>query len=86
MNLHDEIAMVAFELYEARSCVRGYDLDDWLEAERIVLGRHAGQEIEEPEEEDVSEEVAPDVRREIKAPIKGSVEEAEESYINEEMS
>ncbi len=58
MNLHDEIAAVAYELYEARGCIPGRDLDDWLDAERIVLIRHAGQEIEEPEEEDSSQEEA----------------------------
>ena len=54
MNLHDEIAAVAYELYETRGCIAGRDLDDWLDAERIVLARRAGQEIEEPEEEDIS--------------------------------
>lgn len=49
MNLHEEIAKVAYELYLKRGCVHGHDLDDWLEAERIVLARHAGQEIEEPD-------------------------------------
>jgi Protein of unknown function (DUF2934) len=52
MNLHDEIAAVAYELYEVRCCMPGRDLDDWLDAERIILARHAGREIEEPEEED----------------------------------
>ncbi|MFN3395622.1 MAG: DUF2934 domain-containing protein [Thermodesulfovibrionales bacterium] len=55
MNLQEEIAKVAYELYLRRGCVHGHDLDDWLEAERIVLARHSGQEIEEPEVE-VSEE------------------------------
>jgi Protein of unknown function (DUF2934) len=55
MNLHDEIAAVAYELYQARGCVAGRELDDWLDAEQIVLARHAGQEIEEPEEEDSSQ-------------------------------
>ncbi len=54
MNLHDEIEAVARELYEARGYIPGRDLDNWLDAERIVLARHAGQEIEEPEEEDSS--------------------------------
>jgi hypothetical protein len=58
MNLHDEIAVVAYELYETRGCIHGFDLDDWLAAERIVLAVHAGQEIEEPEEVDVLEEIA----------------------------
>ncbi|MDA8156740.1 MAG: DUF2934 domain-containing protein [Actinomycetota bacterium] len=52
MDLHDEIAAVAYELFEARGCVDGLALDDWLNAENIVLARHAGQEIEEPEEEE----------------------------------
>jgi hypothetical protein len=58
MNLHDEIAEVAYALYEARGCIHGRDLDDWLEAERIILSRHAGQELEEPEDVDLSEEIA----------------------------
>ena len=58
MNLQDEIAAVAYELFESRGCIHGRDLDDWLDAERIVLARHAGQELEEPEEEDISEETA----------------------------
>jgi hypothetical protein len=44
-NLYDEVAKVAYELHEKRGRVHGYDLEDWLEAERIVLERHA-QEIE----------------------------------------
>ena len=58
MNLHEEIANVAYELYESRGCAHGWDLDDWLEAKGIVLARHAGQEIEEPEDVDISEEIA----------------------------
>lgn len=56
MNLQEEIAKVAYELYLRRGCTHGHDLDDWLEAERIVLARHAGQEIEEPEVEEQTEE------------------------------
>lgn len=58
MNLREEIAKVAYELFESRGCVHGCDLDDWLEAEKIVLSQHAGQEIEEPEDIDISEETA----------------------------
>ncbi len=58
MKLHDEIAEVAYELYEARGFVHGHDLDDWLEAENIVLTQHAGQDFEEPEDVDLSEETA----------------------------
>lgn len=75
MNLHDEISKVAYDLYLRRGCVHGHDLDDWLEAERIVLARHAGQEIEEPEaEEQTGEETI------VEAP---SVPETEETVIEE---
>ncbi len=45
-NLSVEIVRVAFELYEKRGMAHGHDLEDWLEAERIVLKRHA-EEIEQ---------------------------------------
>lgn len=64
MNLHEEIAKVAYELYLKRGCVHGHDLDDWLEAERIVLARHAGQEIEEPDIE-VTEEIPSITKEEL---------------------
>jgi hypothetical protein len=81
VNLHDEIAGIAYELFESKGCIHGCDLDDWLNAERIVLGRHSGQEMEEPEEEEISGETAAvKVSLERTAP-----EENEESY-NEEMS
>lgn len=40
MNLHDEIARVAYGLYEKRGKVSGHHLDDWYEAVRIVMARH----------------------------------------------
>ncbi len=40
-NLHEETAKVAYELHEKRGKPHGYDLADWLEAERIVLERYA---------------------------------------------
>jgi hypothetical protein len=39
--LYDEIAKIAYDLHEKRGKVHGYELDDWLEAERIVLARYA---------------------------------------------
>ncbi|OHE60123.1 MAG: hypothetical protein A2Z47_09455 [Thermodesulfovibrio sp. RBG_19FT_COMBO_42_12] len=39
--LYDEVAKVAYDLHEKRGRVHGYDMDDWLEAERIVLERYA---------------------------------------------
>ena len=34
----------AYQLYEARGCLDGFDLQDWLQAEREILG-----EVEQPE-------------------------------------
>lgn len=52
MNLHEEIAKVAYELYKKSGCINGKDVENWVEAEKIVLTRHASQDIEEPEGEE----------------------------------
>ena len=52
MDLHEEIAKVACELYEKSGRIEGRDRENWLDAERIVLARHAGQDMEEPEGEE----------------------------------
>ncbi len=36
---HDEIAQLAFQLYESRGRQDGHDLEDWLRAEEL-LGRY----------------------------------------------
>ncbi len=38
-NVHDEVAQVAYELFEKRGRVHGHELQDWLDAERIVSAR-----------------------------------------------
>ena len=35
----EQIRRRAYELYEARSCGDGHDLEDWLEAEAEITGR-----------------------------------------------
>jgi hypothetical protein len=39
-KMYDEIARMAYELYEKRGTGEGCHFDDWLEAEKIVLARH----------------------------------------------
>jgi hypothetical protein len=39
-SIHDEIAKVAYKLYEKEGGVHGNDLTDWLEAENIVMEKH----------------------------------------------
>ena len=38
-EVQQKIAEIAYFLYEDRGKETGHDLEDWLEAERIVLGR-----------------------------------------------
>jgi len=42
-NMLDEIARVAYGLYENRGCAPGNDFSDWLEAERIVKQKYAAR-------------------------------------------
>lgn len=48
MNLHDEIARVAYDLWEKGGRCQGRDPEYWLEAEKIVLSRFV---VEEPQPE-----------------------------------
>ncbi len=49
MNLHEEISKVAYELYEKGGRLGGRDLDNWLEAEKIVRTRYVSKEKNEDE-------------------------------------
>jgi hypothetical protein len=49
MNLFNEIAIVAYELYEKNGYTQNRDLDHWLEAEKIVMARLAEQKKIRPE-------------------------------------
>ena len=86
MHLHEEIAKVAYALYEKSGCLDGRDFENWLDAERMVLTRHASQDIEEPEgeepiitEEGIIEEV------EEKAPTRAGQENEWNATVIEEM-
>lgn len=39
-NRQQEIAALAYELYQNRGCLDGYELIDWLEAERLITAKH----------------------------------------------
>lgn len=52
MDIYDEIAKEAYCIYEKSGCICGRDFDNWLEAERIVLARYAGQETLNPHSKD----------------------------------
>jgi hypothetical protein len=38
-DYYEEVAKVAYELYQKRGGSHGFDVDDWLEAEKIVRNR-----------------------------------------------
>jgi hypothetical protein len=52
MKWHDEVAKIARELYEKSGRKEGFDVDNWLEAERILMERYKEQGM--PEEESSS--------------------------------
>ena len=52
-GIHDEIARVAYELYEKKGMVHGHDLEDWLEAEKIVMEKHERHARETEQQVDV---------------------------------
>jgi hypothetical protein len=48
---HRRIAEKAYELFHCRGCCHGRDLDDWLEAERLVMAamqRESDRELRDP--------------------------------------
>jgi hypothetical protein len=42
---YDQVRSRAYELYEARGCEDGHDLDDWLQAELELRGRTRDQPV-----------------------------------------
>ncbi len=40
MDLKDEINKIAYEIFIKSGCVPGRDMDNWLEAERIVIEKY----------------------------------------------
>lgn len=51
MDLYDEIAKVAYELFEREGCMHGRHFEHWIQAEVIVKSRYEQQQ-EKAEEKD----------------------------------
>ena len=45
VDLHAEISRRAYELYQERGCVPGFEQEDWIVAEREILARHSLQTV-----------------------------------------
>ena len=39
-QLEDEIRLIAYQLYELRGKEPGHEVEDWVEAEKVVLGKY----------------------------------------------
>jgi Protein of unknown function (DUF2934) len=59
MDLYDEIAKVAYELYKKSGYIQGCDREHWLEAEKIVMVRLAEGEKKKKEEKKIKSEKKP---------------------------
>jgi len=57
MDPYDEIARVAYELWEQSGRIDGRDIENWLEAERIVKESY---ELKRRKEEKTEEKKKPD--------------------------
>lgn len=71
MDLHEEIAKLAYELYERSGRAEGRDKENWLEAEKIVMARHAGDLGIAKQMELSAENVAKKVREAVKETVSG---------------
>lgn len=71
MNLHDEIAKVAHEIFEKNGRIPGRDFENWLEAEKIVMARHKGETQSVAEK---TAKAAPSKKAPEKAPAKKTAE------------
>jgi len=71
MDLHEEIAKLAYELYERSGRAEGKDRENWLEAEKIVKARHAGDLGVAKQMELSAENVAKKVREAVKETVSG---------------
>ncbi|MDI1472305.1 MAG: DUF2934 domain-containing protein [Thermodesulfovibrio sp.] len=49
-RLEEEIRQVAYEIYVKSGCIPGRDLDNWLEAKRIIFEKYGLIQSEESEE------------------------------------
>lgn len=71
MDLFDEIAKLAYEIFEREGRVHGRHLDHWYEAERIVISRYESQKQEEvAKQKTAPKRVKKDAEAKPKKPLK----------------
>ncbi|MCX7988107.1 MAG: DUF2934 domain-containing protein [Thermodesulfovibrio sp.] len=62
----EEIRQVAYEIYIQSGCIPGRDIDNWLQAERIVLEKYGLIKSEESITEDKPVKTKKTVKKEYK--------------------
>jgi hypothetical protein len=70
MDFHHEIADLAYELYLNSGCTEGRDIENWLEAERIIHARHRLYDTSTVRLSEVSAIEEPKKKRVVKARAK----------------
>lgn len=71
MNLREEISKLAYELYE-KSGRAGRDLENWLEAEKIVMAKYAKKEAAAAKKvEEAAGAAATKVKKAVKETVTG---------------
>jgi hypothetical protein len=68
-SLHEEIVRVASDLFERSGRVGGRDLDNWLEAERIVVAHRV--QLQNRKAQTPAEEMASTAKDSISRKVKG---------------
>jgi hypothetical protein len=62
MELEQRIRQLAFEIHEKNGRLENRELDNWLEAESIILVEKRLPAIIEPEEREITVELEPAIR------------------------
>lgn len=72
MNIHDEIAKVAYNLWEKSGRIPGREVENWVEAERIVMERYGekGKGKEKPKRATTHEKMPVELKKTLLEKIK----------------
>lgn len=80
-NIGQEIEKVAYELWEKCGCLPGREIENWLEAERIVILRYAemGTAMEEAEKSASFEKMPVELKKAVPRTMKKETPEKKAS-------
>ena len=73
MKIREEIERLAYELYEKSGKLSGRDVQNWLEAEKIVMARH-GKDLASTARQQFDQVIVPAAQK-VKDAVAGTVTE-----------